>query len=690
MNSESVAYLRSQYGKVQEKIKYALLSGKPVIFLHTQEMDIVNYLIDNKSIYKDYSTFSDVDNVKDDPLRYIMDLRVSDSGIPVTFTKPRLFILYNIDADGKGKLDSDISTGLSRFIQLYTGMSLQGKVRSQGIPDAVKRTVVIVVIPAIVEMPKDLETYSEYISVEAMEDDEMKAFITSEIVKLTDGSAACMASDSYGYVFLENKDFLSGLARNFNGLTRTKISQILIQIKQEIGVECLRNGDLNNDILKIIRAEKEKLIANSTILTLIRQSSKKTAAGLENLERYLEKKRKIIKDLEANRRQWGTDVPKGVLVSGIPGSGKSLMAKTAASMLGLPLIKMDMGDVQNKYVGSSERRMVETLALVEAMSPCVLWIDEIEKSLSGSAGQSSNDVTKRLFGKFLTWMQEKEEKHICCFVFATANDISSLPSELFRSGRFDAKFSTYMPSSGECGEIFASLINKQNKDYVENLEKEGIESDYQLFDSSKLDARLFETYLNSDLCLPEKVDRDSSRVTRANKFFTGSDIENVVKVAKEIYVLEAPHRSVSGNFVYDTELFKLCIEESLMQVRTYGETDLLNIASCYAGLAYNNFTPASGTDIMPISGYDEARKEMIDGSKQHVLYKYQPKMHINLRRKYGLRKNVSEYNVEKTSDTEKDFYENLGTDYNRCLYCIVRNVLNESREEIIAKRKGTR
>ena len=127
-----------------------------------------------------------------------------------------------------------------------------------------------------------------------------------------------------------------------------------------------------------------------------------------------------------------------------------------------------------------------------------------------------------------------------------------------------------------------------------------------------------------------------------------------------------------------------------MQVRTYGETDLLNIASCYAGLAYNNFSPASGTDIMPISGYDEARKEMIDGSKQHVLYKYEPKVHINLRRIYGLRKNDPEYNNEKVSDTEKDFYESLETDYNRCLYCMVRNVLNESREEIIRKRKGTR
>ena len=135
-------------------------------------------------------------------------------------------------------------------------------------------------------------------------------------------------------------------------------------------------------------------------------------------------------------------------------------------MLGLPLISLDMGELQKGIVGASEQHMVEALRMVEAMAPCVLWIDEIEKAFSGSSHDNSDGgVMRRMFGKFLTWMQEKSAP---CFVFATSNDTSKLPPELFRSERFDDKFYSFMPTVDECASIFSSIIKEENKKYAKN------------------------------------------------------------------------------------------------------------------------------------------------------------------------------------------------------------------------------
>jgi len=166
----------------------------------------------------------------------------------------------------------------------------------------------------------------------------------------------------------------------------------------------------------------------------------------------------VLKNID-KAESFGVDLPKGVLIAGLPGCGKSLNAKAAAALFEVPLIRLDMGRLMGKYVGESESNLRRAIALVEAISPCVLWIDELEKAFAGIGGNNS-EVTTRLFGTFLTWMQEKENP---VFVVATANNISNLPPELLRKGRFDEIFYVGLPNVTEREKIFEIHIGKRRK-----------------------------------------------------------------------------------------------------------------------------------------------------------------------------------------------------------------------------------
>ena len=160
------------------------------------------------------------------------------------------------------------------------------------------------------------------------------------------------------------------------------------------------------------------------------------------------------------------DMPKGVLIAGVPGCGKSLCAKAAASLFEVPLLRLDVGKLMGKYLGESEANLRKAIHLAEAISPCVLWVDELEKAFAGMGGDGGHEVTTRLFGTFLTWMQEKTS---AAFVVATANDITKLPPELLRKGRFDEIFFVGLPKAEERSKIFEIHISKRRKQDLSNI-----------------------------------------------------------------------------------------------------------------------------------------------------------------------------------------------------------------------------
>lgn len=209
-----------------------------------------------------------------------------------------------------------------------------------------------------------------------------------------------------------------------------------------------------------VSSEKEQIIRKSGILDYFpKNESLKDVGGMENLKEWL-KKRQLAYDKEA--RDWRLKEPKGLLLLGVPGCGKSLIAKSIASSWNMPLLRLDVGKVFQGIVGSSEDNIRKAIATAEAVAPCVLWIDEIEKGLSGvqSSGATDGGVTSRIFSTILTWMQEKTAP---VFVVATANNINQLPPELLRKGRFDEIFFVDLPSQKEKENIFSIHLQKNRQ-----------------------------------------------------------------------------------------------------------------------------------------------------------------------------------------------------------------------------------
>lgn len=304
----------------------------------------------------------------------------------------------------------------------------------------------IIMVSNIVVIPKELEKFITILEMDYLESDEIKQIILKFI------------KDNH---MKEIKDsLLDEMALALKGLTEFEINNLLALAYAD-------DGELSRGDLHLIFDQKQQMIKKAGILEMIPLKEKfEDIGGLENLKEWFERKAVIYKDME-RAKKFGVDMPKGVLIAGLPGCGKSLSAKAAAALFEVPLLRLDMGRLMGKYVGESENNLRQAIALAEAISPCVLWIDELEKAFAGIGGNGGGaDVTTRLFGNFLTWMQEKDNP---VFVVATANDITKLPPELLRKGRFDEIFYVGLPKDEEREMIFGIHIAKRRKQDVENI-----------------------------------------------------------------------------------------------------------------------------------------------------------------------------------------------------------------------------
>jgi len=210
----------------------------------------------------------------------------------------------------------------------------------------------------------------------------------------------------------------------------------------------------------VILSEKEQIIRKSGILEYYPFSEQiSDVGGLDLLKDWMEKRTVSFTE---KARDFGLPAPRGVLLLGVQGCGKSLSAKAIGSLWRLPLLRLDMGRIFAGIVGSSEENMRKAIRVAESVAPCVLWLDELEKGLSGtqSSGMSDGGTTARVFGTFLTWMQDKRAP---AFVVATSNDVTALPPELLRKGRFDEIFFIDLPSQEERKQIFKIHLQKRKR-----------------------------------------------------------------------------------------------------------------------------------------------------------------------------------------------------------------------------------
>jgi SpoVK/Ycf46/Vps4 family AAA+-type ATPase len=218
---------------------------------------------------------------------------------------------------------------------------------------------------------------------------------------------------------------------------------------------------LSKEEAPLVYSEKRQIIRKSGLLEYIDATETlDSVGGLEMLKEWVIKRRRA---LSPGARDFGLLPPRGVLLVGVQGCGKSLAAKAIANELGFPLLRMDIGRLFSKMVGETELNVRRALATAETVAPVVLWIDEIEKGLSGVKSSSASDAgtTSRLFGTIITWLQEKQAP---VFVVATANEIEELPPEILRKGRFDEIFFVDLPSEAERREIFRIHLRKRGRD----------------------------------------------------------------------------------------------------------------------------------------------------------------------------------------------------------------------------------
>lgn len=249
-------------------------------------------------------------------------------------------------------------------------------------------------------------------------------------------------------------DLLQRLVVACGGLAQSEIFHALSL------ADVTSDGKLGESALDVVLKQKEQVIAKGGVLEMVPADLKvEQIGGLRNLKEWLARRAKVMLRL-GEATSIGVLPPKGVLIAGMPGCGKSLTAKVTASLFGLPLLRLDIGSLLGKYVGESEHNMRRALQTAEAISPCVLWIDELEKAFVGMGGANASEVTSRLLGYFLTWMQEKSG---AVFTIATANDITALPPELLRKGRFDEIFYVGFPDTAERLEILRIHLERRRQ-----------------------------------------------------------------------------------------------------------------------------------------------------------------------------------------------------------------------------------
>ncbi len=247
-----------------------------------------------------------------------------------------------------------------------------------------------------------------------------------------------------------NKELLGQLINSVSGLPMDDVSRLIRSAIRDDGV-------LNQSDIADIAQAKFKLLNLGGVLSFEYDMAQfADVGGLDNLKEWLAIRKEVFR---AKAAMPGLDPPKGLLLLGVQGCGKSLAAKAVAGTWGVPLLRLDFGTLYNKFYGESEKNLRESLKMAEVMAPCVLWIDEIEKGIS--VGDNDGGTSRRILGTLLTWMAEKK---LNVFIVATANDIHSLPPELLRKGRLDEIFFVDLPDKDSREDIFRIHLDKRKQD----------------------------------------------------------------------------------------------------------------------------------------------------------------------------------------------------------------------------------
>lgn len=344
-------------------------------------------------------------------------------------TEPTVFVFFDLHTElGDGHRAPNV--GVVRLLRDVAAAFKSGTVARA-----------LILVSPVLRIPTELEKEITLVDFPLPEEREIRALLDSMVESNTKGGRIRVEIDDTG------RELLSKAAL---GLTIHEAENAFARAMVEDGV-------LDIHDVEVVLEEKRQTIRKSGLLEFVPMDlNLDDVGGLQNLKRWLSRR---TNSWLAEAADYGLPAPKGVLITGVPGCGKSMTAKAIAAAWGLPLLRLDVGKVFAGLVGSSEQNMRSAIRTAEATSPCVLWIDEIEKGFSGiGPGTRDSGTSARVFASFLTWMQEKTKP---VFVIATANNIDSLPPEFLRKGRFDEIFFVDLPTEAERVQIWDRHLTRR-------------------------------------------------------------------------------------------------------------------------------------------------------------------------------------------------------------------------------------
>jgi SpoVK/Ycf46/Vps4 family AAA+-type ATPase len=318
------------------------------------------------------------------------------------------------------------------------------RLRDVGQKFSANRRTLVLTAPAI-EMPPELASLVEFLDLPLPDRDRLREIIRETYTRLAGTHTLKLQLDANG---------VDAMAANLRGLTEEAAERA---ISQTVVGRLALSPDCITDVLDAKKAQLKRSEMLEFVEAIDNMSS---VGGLDNLKHWLQQRRGSWDD---QARQFGLDPPKGVIILGVQGCGKSLCARAVAGEWKLPLVKFDTAAVYDKFIGETEKRIQKVFRVAEGLAPCVLWIDELEKVFAGSGPDSASadaGVSSRLLASFLSWMQERKP---AVFVAATCNNVTVLPPELIRKGRFDELFFVDLPSAAERKQIFSIQLTKRKR-----------------------------------------------------------------------------------------------------------------------------------------------------------------------------------------------------------------------------------
>lgn len=347
-----------------------------------------------------------------------------------------------------------------------------------------------------------------------------------------------MVSRTYGHLIPAkwHASTRSILYKSLQGLSLDNIRRV---IRKAVS---LNNGALNEDCISYIQDEKQQIIRKQRILDYYpHKETIEHIGGLSEIKKWFIEREHVFRLSQDKIQTLGLDVPKGLLLIGVPGSGKSLCCKALAGIWNLPLLRMDVGKLFGSTVGESEKNIRRCIQLAEAVSPCILWIDEIDKAFGGIGGYQGDSGTQmRVFGTFITWLQEKKDP---VFVISTANEPKNLPPELWRKGRYDEVFFVDLPSEEEREEIFRIHLERRVQN-MHRLNLRELAQNCQGFTGAEI----------------EQAVKDAV-VATFNKVHEGSDVNAVDQAIEGLLALDVTQQELLSAIRHITPLSVLKKEE---------------------------------------------------------------------------------------------------------------------------------